>query len=160
MPFVRAFARAFVGAFAGVLGRDGGGPEVLGSELAPAFGATWVAGGTGATTDAGGAHFVAASSTAVVEATGITALDDNATYKIVFTVANFTQGAVRVQVYGDTINHLGSTASVSANGVVTTYVSTTATGSLANRIRIQTNGPSSPGNSLDVTAISVKRVIA
>lgn len=160
MPFVRAFAAAFIATFAGVLGRGGGGPEVLGPELAPAFGATWIAGGTGATTDAGGAHFVASSSTAVVEATGLTALDDNATYKIVVTVANRTQGQVRIQVYGDTINHLGTSDVMSTNGTFTFYVSTSASGSLNNRIRIQTNGPSSPGNTLDVTSISVKRVLS
>lgn len=133
--------------------------EVLGPELAPAFGATWVAGGTGATTDATGAHFAASSSTAVVEVTSVTALNDNAQYKISFTVANYTQGQVRIQVYGDTINHLGTAGPVSANGVHEVYVTTSASGSLTNRIRIQTNGPSTPGNTLDVTAISVKQVL-
>ena len=133
--------------------------EVLGPELTVAFGASWVAGGTGATTDAQGAHFVASTSTAAVELTGITALDDNATYKVVFTVANYVQGQVRIQVYGDTTDHLGTAGPVSADGVHTIYVNTSATGSLTNRIRIQTNGPSTPGNTLDVTSISVKRVI-
>jgi hypothetical protein len=133
--------------------------EVLGPELTVAFGATWVAGGTGATTDAQGAHFVASSSTAAVEMTGITALDDNATYKVEFTVANRTQGQVRIQVYGDSTDHLGTAGPVSSNGVHTVYVHTSSTGSQTNRIRIQTNGPSSPGNTLDVTAISVKRVV-
>jgi len=133
--------------------------ELLGSELAPAFGATWVAGGTGATTDAQGAHFVASSSTAAVEVTGITALDDNARYRVEFTVANFTQGSVRIQVYGDTTNHLGTAGPVSANGTYVLYVNTTATGSNTNRIRIQSNGPSTPGNTMDVTAISVKKVM-
>lgn len=133
--------------------------EVLGAELAPAFGATWVAGGTGATTDAGGAHFAASSSTTVVEATGITALNDNATYKLAFTVANYTQGSVRIQVYGDTTDHLGTAGPVTANGTYTFYVNTSATGSLTNRIRIQSNGPTSPGNTMDVTSISVKQVL-
>jgi hypothetical protein len=133
--------------------------EVLGPELAPAFGATWVAGGTGATTDGSGAHFAAASSTAAVEVTSVAALNDNAQYKVTFTVANFVQGSVRIQVYGDTANHLGTAGPVTANGVYTFYVTTTATGSLNNRIRIQSNGPSSPGNTLDVTAISVKQVL-
>ena len=132
--------------------------EVLGPELAPAFGATWVAGGTGATTDAGGAHFAASSSTAVVEVTSITALNDNAVYRVQFTVANYVQGSVRVQAYGDTANHLGTAGPVTANGVYSFDVTTSATGSLTNRIRIQSNGPSSPGNTLDVTAISVREV--
>lgn len=135
--------------------------EVLGEEIAlPLSGGTgWVAAGTGASYTGGQAVFNASSSTAVVEMTSVTALNDNSTYKVVFTVTGYTQGQVRVQVYGDTIDHLGTAGPVSANGEHTFYVTTDATGSLTNRIRIQTNGPSTPGNTLNVTAISVKEVL-
>lgn len=160
MGMDRPFLRSLLRPFSGALGRSAGG-MVLGAELAPALSAQagWIAGGTGAAYTGGVATFTASSSTAVVEHTGITALDDNATYFCEIDVSGYTQGAVRLQVYGDTTNHLGTLGPFSANGTFTGTVTTTATGTLLNRIRIQTNGPSSPGNTLNVTRVSVKRVL-
>lgn len=138
--------------------------EELGPELAPALsgGTGWTAAGTGAAYTGGQAVFTASSSTAIVEATGITGLNDNTQYKIVITVTGYTQGKARVQVTGDTANHLGQTTDggIAANGTFTFYVVTDQTTAVAiNRIRIQTNGPSTPGNTLTVTDISVKEVL-
>lgn len=132
----------------------------LGPELAGAL-ASWTPGGTGVTVDAGGIHFVAANNSTsfadwVVTAPGETAND--AAYEVAFTVANRTGGSVRALVYGASTNKLGSTPSVSANGDYVFRVTTNATGSLTDRIRIQATGTSGQ-NTFDVTKVSLRRVL-
>lgn len=136
--------------------------EILGPELAPLLtsGASWVAQGTGAVYDGTKAVFTASSSTAVVEVTGVTALNDNTLYKVEVDVASYVQGQVRVQVYGDTTAHLGTAGPYSENGTFVAYVRTENAGTNTNRIRIQSNGPSTPGNTLNVTRVSVREVLA
>lgn len=160
--FVGNFKRDFERPFAGVLGRRGG--VILGAELAlPALssGTTWIASGgaTGSSYTGGQAVFLNATSTAVVELVSITGLDDNRLYQIETEVVDYVQGQVRIQVYGDTANHLGTAGPYSQNGTFVAYVRTENTGTFNNRIRIQTNGPSTPGNTLKVVRVSVKPVL-
>lgn len=133
----------------------------LGPELAAAV-STWTPGGTGTqpTVDGAGAHFVSASNSTYIEhvVTAPGELADNATYEVRFTMANRTDGSARALVYGATTNHLGATTSVSANGEHVFRVTTSATGSLADRIRIQATGASGTNN-FDITNVSLKRVL-
>lgn len=145
----------------GVASNGGSGVFTLGTggvatELAPSVAAgTWaVSNGATVTQDAGGIHFAAAANLAFADAT-IT-LKDNTTYDVSITIAGWTQGAVRAMVYGATTNHLGGTSSISANGTFTFQVTTSGTGSLSNRLRLQCTGASTPGNTLTVSAISLR----
>jgi len=133
-----------------------GGGSGSGPELAPSVtgGGYTLSGSTPPTQNGSGIHFVAASNLATASA-AITALADNTTYDVSFTVANLTGGAVRVICYGDTNDHAGATSSVSANGTYNVQVTTGATGSFTNQVRIQATGTTGT-NTFDITALSVK----
>lgn len=128
-----------------------------GPELAPAAnsGAWTLSGTTPPTQDASGIRFNAASNLAAAAFT--VPIVSDATYLVRFTVANYVGGAARVLVYGAAANKLGATQNVSANGTYTVMVTTSATGSLTNQIRIQATGTSGT-NTFAITGISVKRI--
>lgn len=130
---------------------DGRGPELF-----PGFGSLTLSGTTPPTQDANGLYFAAASNLA--EGHANVTLKDSTTYEVVFTVAGYTGGAVRVLVYGATSAHLGATASMSANGTFIAQVTTNAAGSFTNQIRIQATGTSGT-NTFNVTSVSVKEVL-
>lgn len=106
------------------------------------------------TQDTSGIHFAGAQNVSFCECTPAAAIVDGGTYTVSFTVANYTGGAVRVLVYGPTTNHLGLTSSHTSNGTFTETVTLSATGSVANRIRIQATGTNGT-NTFDITDIHV-----
>lgn len=137
---------------------DDDGGVSLGPELAPSITSGWTLTGAPAPTQDGtGIHFSSAANIAAATI-ALAALADNTTYQIVFTVANFVGGAVRVLCYGDTTAHLGATPSVSADGVHSYQVTTNATGSLTDTLRVQATGASGT-NTFDITSLSVKQVL-
>lgn len=163
--FARSFSSAFARGFASVLGRGGG--EILGPNLAPtANGGGWTLNLNGGlagtvTQDGSGIHFVGANNIASVSKTaGGLVLKDNATYEVVFTVANFASanGGVRVLLGGNTLNHGASGTTRTANGTYTERLTLTGTFSSTNIIRIQVTGTNG-NNTLDVTFIEVREVI-
>lgn len=139
--------------------REQGAVQNLGPELIGAF-TSWVAGGTAPapTVDATGITFANAGNTSYAEFVITTAGEtvDNVTYRVSFTIENRTAGSARALVYGATLNHLGATAGQSTNGTFSFDVTTTATGSLTDRIRVQSTAT---GTSLKITSVSLKRVL-
>lgn len=134
----------------------------LGPELSPlATSGNWnliLNGGAAGTvtSDGTGIHFVGAQNVAAVTQNGIATVD-NATYQVIFTIANYTGGSAKVIVYGNTTLHSGGTAQRSANGTYIENVNTTGGGSFSQQIRIQATGTNGT-NSFDITSISVKRL--
>jgi hypothetical protein len=131
------------------------GPELAPSATTP--GSYTLTGTTPPTQDASGIHFVAASNIAAADKSGIAALEDNKTYEVVLTVANYVNGGAQVLVYGDTSAHLGLGTTRSAAGTFTERVTTSAAGSSFNDIRIRCTG-ATPNNNFDITFISVRKV--
>ena len=134
--------------------------EQLGPELWPA----WTSGlitvsGTGITVDVNGAHFAAASNIAHFQR-ATAGIEDNATYKVSYTISNFASanGGLEAKIYGTTTNHLGSGPIHNANGTYVFYVSTTTTGTVLNTARFRCTGTTG-NNSFDVTAVSVRKVL-
>lgn len=129
-----------------------------GPELAPAFGAAaYTLTGTGVTQDANGIHFSGASNLAAASKSSA-GLEDNATYEVVITIANLTLGKAQVMLYGPTTNHLGQGAELTANGTYTFQVTTNATGTVLNTLRVRATGTSG-NNTFDITKFSVKKVL-
>lgn len=134
--------------------------EQLGPELWPA----WTSGlittsGTGITVDATGAHFAAASNIAHFQRS-TAGIEDNARYKVTYTIANFTSanGGLQAMIYGATSNHLGQGPVHIGNGTYTFYVDTVNTGTVLNTERFRATGTSG-NNTFDVTAVSVRKVL-
>lgn len=137
--------------------------NILGSELSSAANSgAWTlnlnGGGAGSVTqDANGIHFIDADNLAAASF-GVT-LEDDVQYEVAYTLANRTEGSVRVLLYGPTNNHLGSTPSHSVNGnIVERTVTNGTTTAFTNQIRIQATGGTA-ANTYDITAISVKKVL-
>lgn len=159
-PMIRPLVRALSQLPNEIIRRAGG----LGPEMAPAANSGgWTlnlnggAAGT-VTQDANGIHFAAANNIASVSKTaGGLVLEDNATYEVKFTVANFTGGGVRVLLGGNTLNHGATGTTRNANGTYTERLALTGTFSSTNIIRIQVTGANGT-NTLDVTLISVRKV--
>lgn len=134
--------------------------ESLGPELAPSAttpGSYTLTGTVAPTQDASGIHFVNASNIAAASKTGITQLEDNATYEVKITVANYVNGGIQVLVYGNTSNHLAGFTFPSANGTHTLRATTSLSGSNFREIRIRCTGTSG-NNNFDITSISVRKV--
>jgi hypothetical protein len=137
----------------------GGGGDVTatrGPELAPAF-TSWGVSGTGVAVDGTGITFSTGSTTSsFCNVTGI-ATEDNATYEIQVTIANFTAGNVVIRVYGATSVHTGISSALNANGSSTFQVTCNGAGSPTQQLRVTAG----VGNTaLKVTALSVKKVLA
>jgi hypothetical protein len=151
-PIARSVARA-------VTDTRRSAPVTRGPEIAPSLTdggwAGGLAGAGGVSSDGTGLHFVNTASGTTSRA--ITT-EDNVTYEIIYTIANFTGGSFRWQVYGATNAHLAQTTTRNANGTYTEQVTTSAAGSLNNLIR--GNAVSGSGNSFDITALSIKKVLA
>lgn len=147
-----------------VAGSGGSGAFTLGTggvaaELAPSVaGGTYVLSGAGVTQDAGGIHFSAAANVSFADAN--VTLKDGISYDVAVTVVGLSTsggaGKGRILVYGATTAHAGITAEFTADGNYTFQVTTNGAGSLANKIRIQATGPSTPGNTFTVSALSVR----
>lgn len=110
-------------------------------------------GGPVPTQGASGIVFAAANNLAA--ASFNVTLKDNTNYEVEIEIADYVSGSVRVLVYGATTNHLGATASRAANGIFTQTVTTNATGSLTNQVRIQATGTNGT-NSFRIARITVK----
>lgn len=146
-----------------ITNRHGG--DGLGPEIAPAItDGTWAltlsGGAVGTVTDDGtGAHFAAANNISSVSHT-ITAglLEDNATYRVTYTVANYVGGGSRVLVGGTTANHGHTGATHNGAGTFTEDFPLNTTFGSTNLIRIQATGANG-ANTFDVTSISVRKVL-
>jgi hypothetical protein len=125
------------------------GPELIGTAFA-----SWTFSGATVTGDGTGLHFVAAASGDNARLTIVT--EDNATYEVIYTVANRSAGSVVAHVYGPTSGHHGNGASISANGQVTQQILTTGASSILSQIRFISGATTT----LDITAVSVKKVLA
>lgn len=134
------------------------GPELSPTAGSGAWAITTNGGAAGTVTqDANGIHFSGAQNVAAVFKNGV-ATEDNTTYEIIFTVANFVGGKAKVIVYGATTLHSGGTLDRTANGTYTEQVVTSSGGTNALQIRIQCTGTNGT-NTFDVTSISVKKVM-
>lgn len=132
----------------------GRGPELA----AAANSGSWVTFGTGTlpTQDASGLLFTAVTNSAGFHF--VVTLEDNVDYEVIVTVTGLTLGTFKVQVYGATTNHLGASAAIGANGTHVIPLTTSATGSLTNRIRVIANGTTT-NNSYRISSISLKKVL-
>ena len=128
------------------------GPELI---AGTPVGTGWSVAGTGASVDAGGGHFVAAASLATIF--HAVATEDNATYEITYTIANFTGGGVRVLVYGATTAHAGGGVTRTSNGTFTEQVTTSAAGSSALRLTFQATVSSTGADILPT--VSLRKVL-
>lgn len=132
----------------------------LGPELAPVVGSGTgytLSGSPAPTHDATGIHFVNASNLAAASKASA-GLEDNATYRVTITIANFVNGIAQVMLYGPTSNHLGASANLTANGTYTFDLTTSATGSVLNTLRVRATGTSG-NNNFDVTQFSVRKIL-
>lgn len=159
--FAAALARAPGTRIAEIVGAS------LGPEMAPAansggYSITLSGGAAGTVTqDANGIHFAAANNIAsVFKQAGGLVLEDNATYEVTLTVANFASasGGVRVLLGGATTNHGATGTTRTADGTYTERLTLVNTFSSTNIIRIQVTGTNG-NNTLDVTSISVRKVL-
>jgi len=128
----------------------------LGPNIAPnILGGDWTTILSGASTDGSGLHYVATDAGTISHAIDT---EDNATYRLEWTQV-FTSGSHRWQLYGDTSAHLGQTTSYTSSGSFSEDVQTIAAGSLNNTIRSNANSGGAGSNTLDLTALSVRKVL-
>jgi hypothetical protein len=137
-----------------LVGRAPGAAATRGPELMGTAFASWTMSGATVTGDGSGLHFVAAASGDNARLTIST--EDNATYEVIFTVANRSAGSIVAHVYGPTSAHHGNGATISANGTFTQQITTTGASSILSQIRFISGATTT----LDITACSVKKVLA
>lgn len=137
----------------------GGARPTRGPEIAPnvldTTGWTYNGSTVAPTQDTNGLHFNGASSGCT--AVHSIASEDNTTYEVTFTVANYVSGGVRIQIYGATTAHLGVTTTRQAGGTFTEQITTNGAGSLSLVVRVNGTGAS---NTYDITSLSIKKVLA
>lgn len=132
-------------------------PPTRGPELITGPISSWSqSGATPPVVDGSGIHFVAGN-TSTNSQFAVPTTEDDATYEVIFTIANYVNGQVQVRVYGATGAHTGVGTAVGANGTFTQQVVCTGVGSPTSQVRF--TGVGSPVN-LDITSVSVKKVLA
>lgn len=107
--------------------------------------------------DSSGLHFVNANSGTLSH--DIPGVEDNATYEIIYTLT-LRGGGCRMQLYAATTGHLGQTTTRNASGTYTEQVTCNAAGSLALKIRANATGGTAGSNNMDITYLSIRKVLA
>jgi hypothetical protein len=125
------------------------GPELIGTAFA-----SWTFSGATVTGDGTGLHFLNAASGDNARLT--IATEDNATYEVIYTTANRSAGSVVAHLYGPTSAHHGNGSTVSSNNTFIQQITTTGASSILSQIRFISGATTT----LDITAVSVKKVLA
>lgn len=118
------------------------------------IGTGWTASTGTVTFSSGKATFTAAAANDNASLAIVT--EDGATYEVIVTCSVRTAGNFRTIVAGATTAHQGVTTSHSAAGTYTEQVTTSGAGVNTLKVLVSAN---SAGTSLEITGVSVKRVI-
>lgn len=134
--------------------RSAGAAATRGPELVTtAFGGWTMSAGT-VTQDATGITFTAGANGDNARVAIVT--EDNVTYEVIWTVANYSAGNCVAHLYGPTSAHHGNGSTVNANGTFTQQITTTGASSILSQIRFICGATST----FKITAVSVKKVLA